>query len=120
MHGSRGTGGRGPADSAVLLGLLAGFAVDRLLVTVHGGGGRAEVHVVEVVEVGRPGHATVGLVTVGGGSLDDRTAAHHGADSAARKRGRGRARGHGEVAVGRGADGRSVTADRRRVTAVRI
>lgn len=88
---------------------------------VHGGGGgRAEVHVaVQVAEVGRRGDdAAVGLVTAvgGGGRLDDRTAA-------ARERGGGRARGHGEMAVGRRADGRPVAVHRRRVAghaAVRI
>jgi len=110
LDGSRGTGRRRPPDGAVLLGLLVAAALvsDRLLV-VHGRGrgGRAKVHVVQVVEVGRPG--AVGLVTIGRGRLDDGPATDHGAG--ARERGHRRARWHGEVAAGCGADRRTVAAD---------
>lgn len=108
----------GPADGAVFSGLFNLDVAGLDVLMVHGCGGRPEVHVVQVVEVGRLG--TVGLVTVGGGRLDDRTAACHCAG--AREHGGGRARGHGEVTVGRGTDRRTV-ADGRRVTsdsAVRI
>jgi len=124
LDGSRGTGRGRPPDAAVLLGLLvaADLVAGRLLV-VHGRGrgGRAKVHVVQVVEVGRPG--AVWLVTVGRGRLDDGPATDHGAG--ARESGRGRARRHGEVAAGRGADRRTVAADGRRVvtgdtTSIRI
>lgn len=128
MHDrSGGTDSGGPSDGSVLFGLLV-LRDDRLLVVLHGRGGRsAKVHVVQVVEVGgRTGARliddAVGLVTAvgGGGRLDDGTAADDGAG--ARQRGRGRARWHGEVAGGRGTDRRTVT-DGRGVTgdaAVRI
>lgn len=103
LDGPRGTSRGRPSDATVLLGLLyaATFVSDRLLV-VHGRGrsGRAKVHVVQVVEVGRSG--AVGLVTVGRGRLDDGPATDHGAGS--RKRGCGWARRHGKVTAGRGAD----------------
>lgn len=85
---------------------------------VHGrrAGGRAKVHVVQIVQVGRAAVGLIAAATVGGGRLDDGTAANRRGGAGARESGRrGRARGYGEVAVGRVAD-RGTVADRRRVT----
>lgn len=132
LYDSRGTERRGPADGVVLFGLFD-LVVDRLLV-VHGrgrgGGGccsaavRAEVHVIQVVEVGRGRGAVGRLVTVvvGVGRLDDGPASGYRA-GAAGERGGGRTRRHGEVAAGGRGTGRRTVADGRRVTgdvAVRI
>lgn len=82
LHNSRGTDSGRSAHAAVLLGLLV--LVDHLLV-VHGrgrsgrgSGRRAEVHVVQVVEVGCRCGAAVGLITIGRGRLDDGSATDNG------------------------------------------